>query len=277
MQRRIRQLLLMTLIAPLAGYVAIVLYMYCSQQRMVFFPDSGGRALTRTPTEIGLAFESINLRADDGHKIHGWFVPHAAPGATLLYFHGNAGNVGRRLVPIRRWHDLGLSVLIIDYPGFGESSGEPSESGSYASARAAWTYLRNEKDIPSSDIIIFGRSLGGGVAAQLASEVDAKALILDSTFTSAPDVASGLYPWLPVQTMMHIRFETKDKLAVIDYPVLIMHSPDDEVIPYSHGTKNYEIVTAKKRFVELQGRHSNAPAASEPQYSEQVRKFLREL
>lgn len=277
MIRRVYRVIVVTLCVALTIYGGILSYLYLSQESQVFFPQSGGRALQSSPADVGLAFEDVYLSTSANDRVHGWFIAHSEPRGTILYFHGNAGNIGHRVSAIQRWHRLKFSILIIDYPGYGQSDGRASEDGCYAAARAAWKYLRTIRGMAASDITIFGRSLGGGVAAQLASEVDANALILDSTFSSVPDMAAEIYPWLPIQQLMTVRFETKNKLPGIRYPVMIMHSRDDSVIPFSHAKVNFDLVTSPKQFLELQGNHNSAPAASEPAYSDGLDRFLSEI
>ncbi len=231
-----------------AIYLAILGYLFWTQDSKIFLPNYGGRELVRSPADVGLEFKNVELTTDDGTRIHAWFVPHDTPRAILIYCHGNAGNIGRRLNALLRWHRLGVSVLIFDYPGYGESEGRPSEQGTYASARAAWDHLTKTKRIPGDEIVLLGRSLGGGVATQLAAEVEAKALIIESGNTSVPDLAAEIYWWLPVRLLMTVRFDTQEKIKAVNYPVLIAHSPDDELAPYTHGRKLYETANDPKRL-----------------------------
>ena len=177
-----------------AVYLGLCLLLMLRQSRYVYHPD---RTVSLTPDRIGLAYEALRLKTEDGETLAAWWIPAQRAAPTLLFFHGNAGDIGDRLGSIRTFHDMGLNVLIFDYRGYGESTGKPSEPGTYADAMAAWTYLNAERGIPPSRIVVFGRSLGGAVASWLAARVDPGALILESTFTSAPAMAHGMFPFLP--------------------------------------------------------------------------------
>lgn len=277
MNRLITRFIFWTVGIAFAIYIAIIAYLLSSQNSMLFFPDYEGRELVYSPADVGLAYSDVEFSTEDGTRIHAWFVPHDNSRATLIYCHGNAGNIGRRLGALQRWHDLGVSVLIFDYPGFGQSEGSPTEQGTYASARAAWEYLTEDKQIPAHNIVLYGRSLGGGVVAQLASEVDAKGLIIESSFTSVPDMADDIYWWIPVQQLMTVRYETKNKIDSVDYPILIVHSPDDEVVPLSHGQELFEIANEPKQFLHTKGGHNGGPTLSEPEYSLGLDRFLTAL
>lgn len=277
MKVKIQRLVFGTVGIALAIYIAIIAYLLWSQNSMIFYPNYEGRELAYSPADVGLAFSDVELSLDDGKRIHAWFVPHDKPRATLIYCHGNAGNISRRLGALQRWHNLGVSVLIFDYPGFGQSEGSPTERGTYASARAAWNYLTEVKQIPAHDIVLYGRSLGGGVVAQLASEVDAKGLIIESSFTSVPDVADDIYWWIPLQQLMTVRYETKDKIDSVEYPILIIHSPADKVVPFSHGQELFEIANEPKQFLQTKGGHNGGPALSEPEYSLGLDSYLTTL
>ena len=277
MNRLITRFIFWTVGIAFAIYIAIIAYLLSSQNSMLFFPDYEGRELVYSPADVGLAYSDVEFSTEDGTRIHAWFVPHDNSRATLIYCHGNAGNIGRRLGALQRWHDLGVSVLIFDYPGFGQSEGSPTEQGTYASARAAWEYLTEDKQIPAHNIVLYGRSLGGGVVAQLASEVDAKGLIIESSFTSVPDMADDIYWWIPLQKLMTVRYETKNKIDSVDYPILIVHSPDDEVVPLSHGQELFEIANEPKQFLHTKGGHNGGPTLSEPEYSLGLDRFLTAL
>ncbi len=277
MNRLITRFIFWTVGIAFAIYIAIIAYLLSSQNSMLFFPDYEGRELVYSPADVGLAYSDVEFSTEDGTRIHAWFVPHDNSRATLIYCHGNAGNIGRRLGALQRWHDLGVSVLIFDYPGFGQSEGSPTEQGTYASARAAWEYLTEDKQIPAHNIVLYGRSLGGGVVAQLASEVDAKGLIIESSFTSVPDMADDIYWWIPLQQLMTVRYETKNKIDSVDYPILIVHSPDDEVVPLSHGQELFEIANEPKQFLHTKGGHNGGPTLSEPEYSLGLDRFLTAL
>jgi fermentation-respiration switch protein FrsA (DUF1100 family) len=236
------------------GYLGLAALLFFLQERLVYFPT---RAWAVTPAEIGLPYEEVWLETPDGLKLSGWFVPanqaQALPGDTVLFFHGNGGNISHRLESLELFYRLGLNTLIIDYRGYGQSEGSPGEQGTYLDAEAAWRYLTEERHIPSAQIIVFGESLGGAVAAWVAQAHAPKALILLSTFTSVPDMGAQTYPFIPVRLLSRIHYNTLARLPEIHCPVLIIHSPDDEVVPYHHGQRLFAAANTPKEFLEIIG------------------------
>ena len=183
---------MLKLLFVIAGaYLLLVAFVYVTQASMLYLPKMPGRELVAAPDAVGLDFEDITLQTSDGVSVHGWFVPGDSP-RVLLYFHGNAGNISHRLYSIKDFHDLGLSVFIIDYRGYGKSGGKPSERGLYRDGQAAWQYLTEDRGIAHENIILFGRSLGGSVAAWLAAREKPGALIVESSFTSVPDIGQDV-------------------------------------------------------------------------------------
>ena len=208
--------------------------------------------------------------------IHGWFVPGASKRA-VLYFHGNAGNISHRLHSIRQFRDLGLSVFIIDYRGYGESRGKPAENGLYRDAQAAWNYLVDDRGVEPRNIILFGRSLGGSVASWLAVQERPGALIVDSSFTSVPDIGQEAYPWLPVRWLSRFQHPTLEHVTKVACPILVVHSRDDEIIPFHHGEAIFNAANEPKAFLEIRGGHNDAHANSAAIYLDGVRKFVESL
>jgi len=264
----------------LALYAGLALYLYAFQERYVYFPELPSREVEATPADIGLAFEAIKLRTTDGETLDGWFIPadrtRGARG-TLLYLHGNGGNIGHRLDTIAVFHGLGLNVLIFDYRGYGASSGKPSEEGTYQDALAAWRYLTREKGIQPAQIVLFGESLGGSIAAWLAARQRPAALLLYASFTSVPDIAQELYPVFPARWLARYRYETRSALGNVQCPVLIMHSPEDEIIPFSHGQALFAAAHEPKQFLELRGGHNDALMVSREVFTQGVAAFLERL
>ncbi len=258
-----------------AAYVLLVVLVYFMQGRMLYLSGVPGRELETTPDETGMQFDDVWLRTDDGVDIHGWFI-HSDSDRVLLFFHGNAGNISHRLYSIRQFLDLGLSVFIIDYRGYGQSGGRTSEQGLYRDADAAWRYLTEERGIAGDDIVIFGRSLGGSVAANLASRVEPGAVILESTFTSVPDAAQDIYPWLPARWLSRLRHSTSEYVRDVHVPVLVVHSVDDEIIPYHHGEGIFEAANEPRAMLTIRGGHNDAIAVDEGTYTAGLRRFLDE-
>lgn len=257
-----------------AAYVLFAALVYVMQERMLFLPGIPGRAIEVTPLELGLEYEDVNFETDDGVSLHGWYVSAPAPRGTVLFFHGNAGNVSHRLDSIAIFHALGLDVFIIDYRGYGQSQGEASEDGTYRDAEAAWRYLTADRRIDPGRIVIFGRSLGGAVAARLATAVEPAAVIIESSFTSAADVASRLYPFLPVRFLLRLEYPVADNLERSSSPVLIVHSRGDEIIPFGMGRALYDAAPQPKAFLELEGDHNTAFLIDRDHYLRGLRMFL---
>ncbi len=261
------------LIVAVGGYTVILVLMYLFQTAFVFFPS---RTITTTPDNHGMEYENLYFHTDDEKRLHGWYIPVEDARGSILFFHGNAGNISGRIESIRQFHSLGLNVMIFDYRGYGKSEGSPSEAGTYHDAAAAWRYMTEVRDENPDKIILFGRSLGGGVAAWLASEVDAGALVLESTFTSAVDLAADLYPFIPVRWLMHIRYPVSDYLNEITMPVMIAHSPDDDIVPYRHGQALYDLAGEPKKWLEMQGRHNDGFILTGSAYVNAWDDFLRQ-
>jgi hypothetical protein len=239
-----------------AAYGGFALLLYFFQARLVFYPETG-REIIATPAQIGLPYEDIQLKTSDGISLHGWYVPAPQPRGAVLFLHGNAGNISHRIDSVKMFHRLGYSTLIFDYRGYGNSGGAPSEQGTYRDAEAAWRYLIEQRHIPSCRIVLFGESLGGAVGAWLAARQKPAALVIASGFTSVSDLAGHFYPYLPVRWLARIRYDTAENLRAAAAPVLIAHSPEDEIIPFEHGRALFAAANPPKRFLELAGGHND--------------------
>lgn len=263
-------LTLVGLAALVYALAALLLWRY--QSRFVFYPNQPTRVIEATPADVGLRFEDVVITTEDDIDLHGWWVP-GAQREAILFLHGNAGNISHRLQSLRLLNALGVGVLIIDYRGYGRSAGEPSEQGTYRDALAAWRHLIEERGLQAGEIIVYGRSLGGAVAAELATVVDPAGAILESTFTSIPDMAQHAFPWLPA-SLARIRYDTLSKVGRISCPLLILHSPEDEVIPYQHSQRLAAAATASVRFVTLRGAHNDAFLVTGDDYAAALRAFI---
>lgn len=271
-----------------AAYAAMLGLVFLLQARLVYFPAKGAYGMT--PQSMGLPFEALKLRTEDGEQIAAWWIPapSSAParGAVLL-LHGNAGNIAHRIDYAKMFHGLGYHTLLVEYRGYGESSGEPSEEGTYRDASAAWTWLTVTSGIKAGDIVIFGESLGGGPATWLAArqslsprtapQTAPRALMLASTFTSIPDLGAEHYSWIPVRWLSRIHYNNLANLERIKAPVLIAHSPGDEIIPYAHGRKLFDAAREPKVFLELRGGHNEGFVFARPEWVAAVRGFLEPL
>lgn len=263
-------MLIKIIIALALFYIAAMIAIYFAQALFIYAPNIPTRELSSTPADIGLAFEEVTLRTADNEKLHGWFIPAVSTNnqleKTVLFMHGNAGNISHRLETIRIYHQLGLNFFIFDYRGYGQSTGNTSEAGTYLDAAAAWDYLIGEQNMDAKQIIIAGRSLGGGIASELANNVTPAMLILESTFTSMPDASKKHYPFMPISIILKHRYETLNKLKNISCPIVIVHSRNDEVIPFSHAEINFERANQPKKFIELRGGHGNGFLLSKRDY-----------
>lgn len=228
--------------------------LYFLQSRFLYSPV---KEITYTPADINLAFEKIALKTEDGLKISAWYVPADNAKYTVLFCHGNAGNMTHRLDSINIFNELGLNCLIFDYRGYGDSQGKPSEEGTYRDARAAWKWLTEQKKTPAERIIMFGRSLGGSVAANLATEVNPKGIVLESAFTSYEEIGKKFYPYMPVHLFAKFNYKTIDSVRRIHCPALFIHSRNDKIIPFELGLRLYEAASEPKKFVEIVGSHND--------------------
>lgn len=253
-------------------WVLLCLLLYLFQPRFIYFPQS---EIDYTPDMAGLPYEDIYFKTEDDVLLNGWFIPVKNAKNTLLFFHGNGGNISHRLESLKIFHEIGLSVFIIDYRGYGQSQGTSSEQGTYRDAEAAWRFLTETRSISDEDIIIFGRSMGGAVATWLASRYTPNLLILESTFTSIADVAKHYYPYLPTHLLVRIKYASVDRIEDIHRPILIAHSQTDEIIPYKYGRALFEKAQAPKIFLELKGGHNDGFITTGPSYIQGLENFIR--
>ena len=259
-----------------AAWLLLALYVYVVQERLVFLSRLPGRTIEATPAAFGLDYTDVYLETSDGVRLHGWYVSANDAVGTVLFLHGNAGNISHRLDSIAIFNALGFDVLIFDYRGYGQSEGSTSEQGTYRDAEAAWRYLTGERGIDPSGIVVFGRSLGGAIAAHLVATHDAGALIVESSFTSAANMAAKLYPFLPVRLLLRLEYPVIDYVARAKAPVLIVHSRGDEIIPFSMGQELYEAAPRPKALLELDGDHNGAFLLDGERYVQGLRLFLAE-
>jgi fermentation-respiration switch protein FrsA (DUF1100 family) len=216
--------------------------------------------------QIVARVEDVQLAAADGVRLHGWYctpqvgrngaLEPVATNRTLLFLHGNAGNISHRYEIISDFVKLPVNVLIIDYRGYGKSEGSPSEEGLYADARAAWDYLTTVRNIPATQIVIFGESLGGAVAIDLASKVSACGLVVQSGFTSIADMAAELLPFVP-RFILRTKMDSLSKIERVSCPKLFIHSQADEIIPYRLGRRLFDAAHAPKQFYEVKNATHN--------------------
>lgn len=254
-------------------YALIVLLAWLFQDRLLYLPHTG-RDYIATPDDYDLPWEPVTLETADAISLDGWWLPIEEERGSLLYFHGNAGNISHRLESLAQFHRLGLSVLIIDYRGYGRSEGSPSETGTALDARAAWDWLQERRD--TDRIVIFGRSLGSAIAAELARDVSSAAVILESPFRSVPLLAQQMYPFLPARWLSRFGYYTIDYVADLEAPLLVIHSRDDDLIPFHAGQAVFEAASEPKTMLEISGSHNTGYLDSEPRYLDGIDTFLTE-
>ncbi len=242
---------------------------------LIYYPE---REIRMTPAEAGLAYEDLTLQTEDGVAINAWYIPYTGAETTLLWFHGNAGNMGDRVEQIRTYHDRWqVNQMVMDYRGYGRSKGKISEEGSYEDARTALKELTEKRGVPLDHIIIFGRSLGAAVAVQLAVEMNAAGLMLEAPFASIREMARRHYPLIGNLYPLKIRYASIDKIASIAMPLLILHGDRDEVVPYGQGQMLFEKAEEPKSFFTVRGGgHNDILMYADESYHEKVREFFRQ-
>jgi alpha-beta hydrolase superfamily lysophospholipase len=233
--------------------------------------------LDGSPADAGFPYEQTTFTSADSVRLHGWFVPAPAPRATVLFCHGNGGNISTLTGVIAAFHEFGCNTFVFDYRGYGRSEGTPDETGTYTDAFAAWEYLTTTRGVPPREIVLVGRSLGGAVAAWLATRVQPSGLVLEAAFVSVPDMAAEVYPWLPATLLTRFRYDTRASLRLVTVPVLVIHSRDDEVVPFRHGQALFEAAPEPKRFLEIAGGHNDGFQRSHEAYRAAFTSFLDEV
>jgi fermentation-respiration switch protein FrsA (DUF1100 family) len=241
--------------------------------RFIYYPEPHWMA---TPANLGLEAEDVFLSPEAGVQLHAWFFPHPEPLATLLFCHGNAGNVSHRLENVAYLLKIGLQVLLFDYRGYGHSSGQPSELGLYRDAATAWAHLVGRADTVGIPQVIFGRSLGGAVAVELAIHVEADALIIESTFTSIRTLARLIFPLaLPA---LPVKYNSLSKIGQLKMPLLVIHGEQDELIPFAEGRALFEAASEPKTWYPIHGAgHNDTYLVGGEAYFHRLATFVADL
>lgn len=251
-----------------------------AEHKMIYYPMTFPQGYWDTSMFTG-HLEDCRFRAKDGVMLHGWFV-HAInaseqPRRTLLFLHGNAGNITHRQTNIALLIQRGLNVFIFDYRGYGRSEGKPSEQGLYEDAVAAYEYLLTRQDVQPEHIVLFGRSLGGAVAVELATRKPCEKLILESTFTSIRDMARRMFGPLPVHHIIRSQFDSLTKIGMIHVPLLVIHGNQDAIVPFEQGKRLFEAANAPKFFYEIRGAdHNDTYDIGGDAYFERLTAFIYE-
>jgi fermentation-respiration switch protein FrsA (DUF1100 family) len=244
------------------------------EHRCVFQPSA---AIAAEAAQLGRPAEDVFIPVDKNGKIEAWFFPADSGSAlssrrVILICHGNAGNISHRLELCRLLLETGASVMVFDYRGYGRSPGHPSEENTCRDAQAAYQWLR-QKGFPATNIVGYGESLGGGVLVELAMREQLGGVILQSTFTSVPDLGAQMFPWLPVRLVGTVKYDSVRKLPRLKIPLLVMHSRQDTIIPFVHAQKNFAAAVAPKTFLEIRGDHNDAIFTSRPEILTAVKHF----
>jgi fermentation-respiration switch protein FrsA (DUF1100 family) len=267
--------------ALVLGYAAVVLYFCLRENAIIFHPQAG--PIGSPPDSLGLEERRVDFTSSDGVRLVAWVIPPptgvpADSAPWLLYFHGNGGSIGS-LGYQQAWallRKLGIGIFPVDYEGYGESGGAPSEKACYRDADAAYAYLRDSLRVPPERILIYGFSLGSAVAVDLAARVPARGLMVEGALLSTADLGATLYPFLPVRTLVRNRFASVEKIGRVDMPKLFIHAREDEQIPFAQGRRLYELAREPKVMVEVHGGHTTA-YKRDPGFYAGMARFLASL
>lgn len=245
--------------------------MFINQENYLFFPS---KEYTAPRPELNI--QEVWIKTSDNESLHAWWLENDKNNKTAIFFHGNAGNISDRISQVEIFKKLNLNALLIDYRGYGKSSGQiKKEEDIYLDSLAAWNYVIKEKGVPEKDIIIWGRSLGGAAAIDLAQKKQVFAVIAESTFYSVVDMAKKQYWFLPVGLVVKYKFLSNDKIKNIKVPIMIVHSRNDEIIPFEQGKRLFDNANQPKVFLEIVGGHNSGIFESYDKYIEEIDDFLR--
>jgi fermentation-respiration switch protein FrsA (DUF1100 family) len=259
---------------PLSVTVLFLLSAACRlETQLIFYPSA---TIERTPRQAGLDFEDVFFVTRDNVRLNGWFIPHRQARSTMVWFHGNAGNIGHRVENIKLLHDrLQINIFIFDYRGYGRSEGRVSEEGTYLDAEAALDFVRSQLGVEPRKIILFGRSLGAAVAAEMANRFDSQGLILEAPFVSIQEMARVVFPFLPIGPLLQTQYDVREKIQKIKTPLLVLHGDRDEVIPFTQGKMVFDAAPEPKKFFTIGGaRHNDTYLVGGESYFQQLQSFI---
>lgn len=262
------------LVALLVGYFLIVVAAWLFQKQLIYFPY---RAVIATPTDAGLAFEEIWLESTDGNRFLCWYIPREGARKFVVCFHGNADNISTNLDLYQTLHDLGVGVIAFEYRGYSGTPGSVSERALDLDLATLGAHLRQRFGADSVKYIGMGRSLGGAVAVRLSTHLPLSGLILESTFNSMTDIARKKFPYLPVSLILTEKFDSEVILREADIPVLVIHSPNDEVVPFELAEKLFAAARGPKKFLRIEGGHNSGVNISGEQLQAAYADFLDSL
>jgi fermentation-respiration switch protein FrsA (DUF1100 family) len=243
------------------------------EANFIFYPSA---TIEHTPRQVGLEFEDVFFATRDDVRLNGWFIPHREARSTLVWFHGNAGNISHRVENIKLLHDkVKINIFIFDYRGYGRSEGRVSEEGTYLDGEAALDYVRERLDVKPKKIVLFGRSLGAAVAAEMANRYDSQGLILESPFVSIREMARVVFPLLPIGPLLQTRYDVREKIRKIKTPLLVLHGDRDEVVPFAQGKMVFDAAPEPKKFFTIAGaQHNDTYLVGGDSYFQQLQIFI---
>lgn len=251
--------------------ILFLLFARYIERRSIYFPM---KDVISNPASVGLAYEEVYFDTPDYKRLNGWYIANDKAKFTIIFCHGNAGNISHRLEKILIFYNLGLNIFIFDYRGYGKSIGVPSESGLYEDAGAAYNYLTKEREISKDSIILYGESIGGAVAIDLARRNKVGGLITEETLSSVKDMSYIAFPFIPY-FIFSSRFDSVSKIKDIACPKLVIHSIDDEIVPFRLGEKLFDAAMPPKEFLKIKGSHNTAFLESREEYVSGIKTFIK--
>lgn len=270
----VKRILTVTLASLFLVYVGAIVFLRFKERQLVYLP--GERVVAEPPSHFVPHFRSVTYPSTDGTPINAWVIPADSSDMWLLLCHGNYGNIGYGERPefYASMRQAGLNIFAFDYRGFGASGGSPNEPGLYRDARASYAYLTDSLKVPPDRIVIFGHSLGSGVAIELATHVPAAALVVEGAYDTVPDIAQGRYPLMPIKWIATQRFPSIERIGRITIPKLFLHAEDDDAIPIAHGERLFAAAAEPREFVRLTGGHALSFRVDSTQYFGAVRALV---
>jgi len=249
------------------------IYFLFLEQRNLYYPN---KEIENTPDKWAIGYEDINFPTPDGKSLNGWFIPADGATVTILYCHGNGGNISHRIHKILFFHEMGFNVFVFDYRGYGRSKGFPTEGGIYKDTLAAYDYLVSRDDVNRDKLVVYGKSLGGAIATELCTKREASALILESALASVEMRAKEMFPYLPMKLLTWQKYDALKKVKSITIPKLITHGQDDQVISFGHGLALFNNAAEPKKFIPFSGGHNEDVYTTSDEFKAELTKFLKD-
>ena len=257
-----------------AGLLVVIVLIRILENRFIYFPPRYPEGFVR-PENYGLQVEDVWITAEDGVKLNAYFLARASSPKVLLWFHGNAENIGLGLEQMKILTNLAVNILEVDYRGYGKSEGSPDEAGVYRDASAAYDYLVETRHFQPKNIIVYGHSLGGAVAVDLASRRECGGLIVQSSFTTVREMARRMFRIPLLECVPKSRFDSLQKIRRVRAPILIVHGTRDDTIPFSMGERLYQAAPERKSFVAVRGAgHNDVFTVGGEQYLRRLTGFI---